>query len=214
MQNKYQLIVFDWDGTLANNLDNIVACKLQAAKELGIRIAEPDILRNVIGLSFDEAIRQSLPDYDEKTRIQFSKKFDELSQSNHYRETLFLGADTILKHLYDRKIKLAIVTSKSRKNLDKAMNDTKIGHLFIKTVCSEELKPKPDPAMLLFLIDQLQVSTSQVLMIGDSKTDMQMAMNAGVSAIGVAYGVGKKQELSAYPNIGLIDDIKELEQYI
>jgi phosphoglycolate phosphatase len=212
---QFQLIVFDWDGTLIDSEARIVNCMRAAIHDLQLPARNREQLRNVIGLGLQEALATLYPegnpdlyqDLVERYRHHFLVQDDTPSE-------LFAGVEVLLQTLSERGHYLAIATGKGRVGLDKALGDTGLGDYFDYTRCADETRSKPHPQMLEEIMDRLGVESHEALMIGDTEYDMQMANNAGTAALAVSYGVHEKQRLLACQPLDCVDDIAALHTWL
>lgn len=208
MKQQYDLIVFDWDGTLMDSAARIVACMQGAARDLGIAIPDAAAARDVIGLGLGEAIRRLFPLADDTEAAQLVDRYrwhflgDGLGPS-----ALFPGAGAVIEALALGDWLLGIATGKSRRGLDKVLAETGLGRHFHATRCADEAHSKPHPEMLEFIMTRLGVAPGRTLMVGDTEYDMQMAVNAGAHALGVSYGVHDRGRLLANGALDCLDDI-------
>ena len=120
----------------------------------------------------------------------------------------------LVESLYAEGFLLAVATGKSRAGLERAFGSSGIGDYFHASRCADETFSKPHPAMLLELIEQLNVEAGRTLMVGDTTHDLQMAINAGVAAIGVAYGAHPAENLAALAPLGCVNSITELRSWL
>ncbi|MGJ0429701.1 HAD-IA family hydrolase [Methylobacter sp.] len=199
MKNRFDLIIFDWDGTLVDSIDWIVSCLQQAAASCNCTVPERQAAKDVIGLSTQNAIRTLFPEADEKIRTQLMAYY---IQAFFARQTsqddLFEGVYEMLVQLKRAGFQLAVATGKSRTGLEKALQATGTEDLFHITRCADETASKPDPAMVLDIIQHMEAANERTLMVGDSVHDMQMALNAQISSIAVSCGAHSKDILQQY----------------
>jgi phosphoglycolate phosphatase len=211
---SYRLIVFDWDGTLADSAAIIAQAIQQACADLGIPVPADSAARYVIGLGLHDALRHIAPALAEKDYPLLAAKY----RAHYvYRDPdipLFAGAEALLAELDARGHLLAVATGKSRRGLDRALERAGIGRYFVATRCADEGFPKPNPDMLLHLMDRIGVAPEQTLMIGDTTHDLMLAANAGVDAIGVAYGANPGSALAAERHRAIVDSVGELAQWL
>jgi phosphoglycolate phosphatase len=210
--NRYDLLVFDWDGTLVDSIERIVtSLQFAALRVLNTRIEEQSA-RDVIGLSLHTAIQRLLPGLQDEAVIENLTQ----TYSQHYLidnpvpAPLFPGVVDMLQELNGRGYTLAIATGKSRRGLDRALAEHAVGHLFAETRCATEHLSKPDPEMLIDIIQCLRSRPERTLMVGDSEHDLQMAANAGVDAVGVTHGVHNEDVLNGYGPIACLDRVTDL----
>jgi phosphoglycolate phosphatase len=198
MRDRFDLLVFDWDGTLIDSIDWIVGCLQRAAREHGFPVPDEQAAKQVIGLSLSRAMRTLFPDANDDTVDKLMHAY-----RGYYNgwaigaDDLFDGVAGLLENLRAAGYRLAIATGKARGGLDDALAATAVGHFFDASRCADETASKPHPKMLLQLMDEVRVPPERTLMIGDSLHDLRMAHNAGIAAVGVACGANTREELLA-----------------
>ncbi|WP_409439621.1 HAD family hydrolase [Psychromonas sp. GE-S-Ul-11] len=213
---KYQLIIFDWDGTLMDSLDKIVLCMQQAAQKVAIPVPSEEAVKHIIGLSLEKAAEQLFPalPYGKQQALVDAYR-DQYHANQHIDTPFYNGISELLINLQQRGYLLAVATGKGRVGLDRMIAKTNTSTLFNATVCADEANSKPDPLMIRQLLDKLSISADQAIMIGDSIYDLEMAANAGVDSLGVSYGVHSAELLmQARPKAILNCLATELDSYI
>lgn len=213
---KYSVIIFDWDGTLMDSIDKIVACIKQAAINCDLVPPATIAIRNIIGLSLDKAMLTLFPSLSVSQKNLMIKAYrEQYMHSNHQTTPFYPGIKACLTALKEKGYRLAVATGKGRNGLTQMLRQEQVEDLFCVTCCAEETASKPDPLMLHKILDDFNIDSSQALMIGDSSYDLEMANNAGIDCIGVTYGVHDKDILNAFNPIVLLDDLsKQLELYL
>ena len=214
MTKRFDLLVFDWDGTLMDSAATIVACIQAVGRDLGLPTPDAKLASHVIGLGLHEALSHVFPTLRSE---DYSKVVD--SYRRHYQAKgndvgLFPGVSELLQELHHAGHFLAVATGKSRTGLDRALASSGLSQRFHSSRCADECFSKPHPSMLLELMEELNVQPSKTLMVGDTTHDLQMAANAGVSAVAVAYGAHNKKELLALQPLICVDDFAELAQWL
>lgn len=211
------LIVFDWDGTLADSRNHIVAAMQCAIDELSLPAASEDECASKIGLSLIGAAQSLFPGLDTDGANKFcevySRHFLELGQEA-YRLELFHGVAETLETLADRGYPMAVATGKSRRGLERVLGETGLKDAFVATRTADETASKPNPRMLLELLEQTGKGTHEAVMVGDTSYDLEMAQRAGVTGIGVSYGVHNENELSRYQPVAILDKLPELLDWL
>lgn len=212
---RFELIVFDWDGTLMDSEARIVACLQAAFASLGLEPPSREMARDVIGLGLEEALRRLVPDIEPALLAELIAQYRrEFLVSNQTPSVLFPGARAMLEQLAAEGYRLAVATGKSRMGLDKALAETGLGELFHATRCADETFSKPHPQMLLELMDELGAHPRETLMIGDTEYDMQMATNAGASALAVSYGVHAPERLLIHGPLACFDELAAIPRWL
>jgi len=215
MKNKFDLIVFDWDGTLVDSVDWIVQCLTKAAVCHGCMAPDEQDVKDIIGLSIHKALDKLFPDLAQEIRPQLIASYSEAFFSRQIsKQDMFVGVDEMLMQLKQAGYQLAVATGKSRHGLDKAMQGTGLEDFFHVTKCADETASKPNPDMLDEIIKEMDVAKDRVLMIGDSTHDMQMAINAGVSSVAVLCGANSHQQLQQYKPLLNLQQTSELLQIL
>lgn len=199
MKNRFDLIIFDWDGTLANTIGWIVSCLQNAAIMCHCPVPEEQAAKDVIGLSIENVVNTLFSDIDSATRKQLANNYGQLFFSRRFsREDLFTGVYNMLTELKQSGYQLAVATGKGRAGLQRALKDTGTEALFCITRCADETASKPNPAMLQEILANTEVPASRALMVGDSVHDLQMAVNARISSVGVSCGAHNIEVLQQY----------------
>ncbi|KAA6185885.1 HAD-IA family hydrolase [Thiohalocapsa marina] len=212
---KFDLLVFDWDGTLMDSEARIVASMSAAFADLGLQPPPPAQARDVIGLGLEQAIRRLWPESAPTQRLDLIQRYrHHFLEANDTPTPLFEQAAEVVTELHAAGYLLAVATGKSRRGLDSALRQTGLDAVFHATRCADETFSKPHPQMLLELLDELGTDAGRCLMIGDTEYDLQMARNAGVAALGVSYGVHAPERLLALEPLGCLSAIAELPQWL
>jgi len=212
---KFQLLVFDWDGTLVDSEACIIDAMQLASAEAKLPKCNDAQIRDVIGLSLEGAIEALFPEAETSVRGSVADRYRE-----HYFSTstsavpVFEGVVEILEKLNQENYFLAVATGKSRTGLDRSLNETGLNKYFHTTRCADEAVSKPAPQMLIEIIDFFGLEAVDTLMIGDSEYDLQMANNAGAESIAVSYGVHNAERLQQCEPLGIIHKITELSDYL
>lgn len=190
---------------------HIVGCMRLAIQDLGLESRRDEQLSNVIGLGLTEAVQALYPGTDDAFRDVFVEAYRKFFFApEHERLELFPNARKTLDQLRDKGYWLAVATGKSRRGLDAALEMSQLKDYFLATRCADETFSKPNPEMLLQIMDELGVDPKQTVMIGDTEYDLQMASNAGVNSIGVSYGVHSVERLHQHNPVTVIDHLPEL----
>lgn len=214
MGKKFDLLVFDWDGTLADSA-NVIVCSIQgAARDLGLNEPTNEEARHVIGLGLSEAIEYLFPDLPLQKLRLISDRYRYHYLSHHQEISLYEGVVEIIKTLHAENFLLAVATGKSRAGLNRAFISSGLGSYFHASRCADETFSKPHPAMLLELMKQLNVKTERTLMIGDTSHDLQMAINARVSGLGVTYGAHPRENLESLVPLACVENVMNLRSWL
>lgn len=210
---KYPLIVFDWDGTIIDSPRAIAECIREAAREAGLRVPTHEQASHVIGLGLQDSLRMAVPDLPPERTMEFVGLYRKQFLAREDAMPLFPGMAQLLAAL-KAKHSLAIATGKSRRGLDRALEATGLNALFAASRCADETHPKPHPAMLQELMAEFAMAPGQVLMIGDTSHDLDMARAAGVDAIAVTYGAHPEAGLRSCGPKDCVGSVAELKAWL
>lgn len=214
MTKQYDLIVWDWDGTLADSAGMITNAIVKAAEQVGLPALAPQAARSIIGLGLRESIEVLCRDITVDQAKALATQYNVNYFAGESEIPLFPGAADTIKTLSRRGFKLAVATGKSRRGLNLALEHTELRRYFHATRTVDECFSKPHPQMLDELMDDLVVLPERTLMIGDTNYDLQMAKNAGVHAIGVTYGAQSSSQWQDLNPIQQFDDFARLSQWL
>lgn len=210
---KYRLIVFDWDGTIIDSAATIAECIRQSARDMGLPVPTVEQASHVIGLGLHDSLRMAVPELQSERYPQFVANYRRHFLAREDAMGLFDGMAELLPELKERCL-LAIATGKSRRGLDRALAATGVGPLFAASRCADETNPKPHPAMLLELMEELGFSRHQTLMIGDTSHDLEMAKAAAVDSVAVTYGAHPEEGLRACGPLHCCSNVNSLSAWL
>jgi phosphoglycolate phosphatase len=214
MSRRFDMLVFDWDGTLMDSTA-VIAGSLQAAcADLGLPVPSEERARHIIGLGLHDAMRHVLPDVPPMFYPQVVERYRVHFISREEKAPLFAGVEETLKTLRAAGHSLAVATGKSRRGLDRVLERTGLKSLFDATRCGEEAASKPAPEMLFELQAELGIDKTATLMIGDTTHDLQMAQNAGVAGLAAAFGAHPREQLLAMQPLACFDEPQALWQWL
>jgi phosphoglycolate phosphatase len=192
---RFELLVFDWDGTLVDSPQHIVDSLLAACADLGLAVPAVERARYIIGLGLKDALEYLLPDLPASDYPRLADRYRYHYLAGDAKLVTFPGVPEGIARLSEGGFLLGVATGKSRRGLDRALQDTGLATLFHVSRCADEGFPKPHPEMLQVLMDLLNVRPERTLMIGDTTHDLEMARNAGVPALAVTYGAHPHADL-------------------
>jgi phosphoglycolate phosphatase len=214
MAKIFDLLVFDWDGTLLDSAGAIVDAINAACRDLDLPEPPEERARHVIGLGLGDALRHAVPELPEARYPQMIDRYRYHYLSHDHELQLFDGAIELIAELAEAGFLLAVATGKSRIGLDRALNTSGLGPYFKASRCADECFSKPHPQMLEELMLEFSVRPSQTLMIGDTTHDLLMAKNAGVSALAVDYGAHSAAVLDALNPLARLRKVEELAAWL
>jgi phosphoglycolate phosphatase len=213
-RKQFDLIVFDWDGTLMDSTSAIIASMQAAARDIGVPAPDKKSASYVIGLGLQDALQAAMPDLDPINYPKMAERYRYHYLSQDQQLTLFDGAREMLEDLAAQSYFLAVATGKTRVGLNRALATAGVTSFFDATRCADETFSKPHPAMLQELTRELGQDMGRTVMIGDTTHDLQMAGNAGAAAISVHYGAHPASELAAHSPLFGAESIAELHAWL
>jgi phosphoglycolate phosphatase len=211
---RFDLIVFDWDGTLIDSTGMIARCIQASCKDLGLSVPEERDAKYIIGLGLQDALRYVAPDLAATEYPKLAERYRHHFFSTEEEALLFDGVSALLAQLADEGYLLAVATGKGRKGLDRALEQTGLAQCFHASRCADETHSKPHPAMLLELMDRLGTTPGRTLMVGDTTHDLQMAANAGCPAIAVAAGAHDRAQLEVLRPLVCLPSVSHLAPWL
>lgn len=211
---QYDLIVFDWDGTLYDSTALITRCIQSACADVGAAVPSDEAASYVIGLGLQDALKSVAPDLSPDKYPELGLRY-----RHHYFErkdelVLFEGVLEMLHALKSRHHWLAVATGKNRRGLDEALGSAQLKNMFDGTRTADETASKPNPQMLLELMRELAVEPERTLMIGDTTHDLQLAANAGAAGLGVSYGAHAHENFHAFAPVHVAHSVAELQRWL
>jgi phosphoglycolate phosphatase len=215
---RFDLIVFDWDGTLFDSTALIVRCIQNAVRDVGGAVPTDEAASYVIGLGLMQALAHAAPDVPKD-------KYPELGDAyrRHYSAlqndiSLFKGTLAMLQALRTRGHLLAVATGKSRRGLDEVLqrnvDGTVLGTLFEASRTADQTAGKPDPMMLNELMAELGTPPQRTVMIGDTTHDLGLARNAGVASVGVSFGAHAHSAFEEFAPLTVAHSMAELHDWL
>ena len=214
MAKHYDLIVFDWDGTLMDSTA-VIAGSIQAAcRDLELPVPSDEAARHVIGMGLVAALRHAVPDAPESMYEPLVARYRHHFLAQDEAIPLFAGVRETVADLHDAGYWLAVATGKSRIGLDRALQSSGLTRYFHATRTADQTFSKPHPAMLLEIMDELGIMPERALMVGDTTHDLQMALNANVDALGMTHGAHPVEQLRELQPLVLLDDFAELRAWL
>ena len=207
----YQLIIFDWDGTIMDSAQKISNCIQASALEVGLEAPTSEQAKSIIGLGLFEAIRRLFPGAsDSKINAMISAYKHHFVTADDTEQKLFDGVTQGLQLLEDSGAVLAVATGKSRQGLDRAFAGLDLTHHFITSRCADETRSKPHPQMLLEILDFTAIDPDKAIMVGDTTFDLDMAVNAQIAGLGAGYGVHSEQMLHDSKALAVLPNFNDI----
>ncbi len=207
----YQLVIFDWDGTVMDSTGRIIACMHKAGADLCLPVLEDDAVREIIGLGLPEALRTLYPGIDDDALARMRERYAvHFVAAEASPSRLYPGARETLAALRRAGLRLAVATGKSRKGLDRVWASSGLADSFDASRCADETHSKPHPAMVTELLTELRVAPERALVVGDTSFDLQMARDAGVDRVAVSYGAHPVDRLMNFHPLAVIDALPQL----
>jgi len=213
-RQRFDLIVFDWDGTLMDSTPTIAKCIQLASRDLGLPVPDDTAASHVIGLGLKDALSYAVPTLDPSDYPRLAERYRFHFLTRDAELVLFPGVREMLEALHAEHYFLGVATGKTRVGLERALATTGLGKLFDATRCADETFSKPHPAMLHELTRELGQDIERTVMVGDTTHDLQMAINAGAQGLGVTYGAHPEESLRAMSPVHCANSIADLQQWL
>lgn len=211
---RFDLIAFDWDGTLYDSTRLIVRCIQAAVIDVGGAKPSENDAAWVIGLGLAEALARAAPDVPKEKYAELGARYRYHYLQHQDDLVLFDGVLQMIDALRARGHKLAVATGKSRRGLNEALKTVALRDRFDASRTADETFGKPHPRMLLELMEELDVPAERTLMIGDTTHDLQLALNAGCASVGVSYGAHEPESFDALKPLFIAHSVASLEAWL
>lgn len=211
---RFDLIAFDWDGTLFDSTQIIVRCIQRAVADVGGRVPTDEAAAYVIGMGLMQALAHAAPDVPPEKYPELGARYRYHYMVHQDDLSLFEGALPMLAALKQRQHVLAVATGKSRRGLDEALQAAALHGVFDGSRTADETAGKPDPRMLMELMHEFGIEPERTLMIGDTTHDLQMAVNAGCASVGVSYGAHEPRTFAQFQPLVVVHSVRELAQWL
>jgi phosphoglycolate phosphatase len=211
---RFDLIAFDWDGTLFDSTKIIVRCIQRAVVDVGGNKPTDKAAAYVIGMGLMQALAHAAPDVPQEKYPELGARYRHHYISHQNDLILFEGVMPLLAELKSRHHLLAVATGKSRRGLDDALHSSQLKGVFDGSRTADETAGKPDPLMLHELMREFGTDPARTLMIGDTTHDLQMAVNAGCPAVGVSYGAHEPDEFEALGPLFVANTVRDLHRWL
>lgn len=211
---RFDLIAFDWDGTLYDSTRLIVRCIQAAVIDVGGAKPSENDAAWVIGLGLAEALARAAPDVPKEKYAELGARYRYHYLQHQDDLVLFDGVLQMIDALRARGHKLAVATGKSRRGLNEALKSVALRNRFDASRTADETFGKPHPRMLLELMEELEVPPERTLMIGDTTHDLQLALNAGCASVGVSYGAHEPESFDELKPLFVAHSVASLEAWL
>jgi phosphoglycolate phosphatase len=211
---QFDLIAFDWDGTLFDSTQIIVRCIQRAVADVGGAIPTDRDAAYVIGMGLMEALAHAAPDVPRDRYAELGAQYRRHYMASQNDLSLFEGVLPMLDDLRARQHWLAVATGKSRRGLDEVLQSVQLAGVFNGSRTADETAGKPDPRMLHELMREFGTEPERTLMIGDTTHDLQMALNAGCPSVAVSYGAHTPEGFEALQPRAIVHSVRELHDWL
>ncbi len=211
---RFDLIAFDWDGTLFDSTAIIVRCIQAAVRDLGGTVPTDKEAAYVIGMGLMQALAHAAPDVPPEKYTELGNRYRFHYIQHQDDLSLFDGVLPLLNDLRERGHLLAVATGKSRRGLDEALHSVDLRGVFDGSRTADQTAGKPHPLMLQELMAEFDVAPARLLMIGDTTHDLQMAVNAGCASVGVSYGAHEPDAFHALQPLAVVHSVRELHDWL
>lgn len=214
MARQFDLIAFDWDGTLFDSTAAIALSIQDAVRDVGGTVPSLAQAKYVIGMSLQSALRHAAPDVPDEQMLALTNRYRLHYLKRQQEVTLFDGVLELLDQLTASGHLLAVATGKNRRGLDEVLDSTLLKGRFHASRTADETAGKPHPLMLQELMAELDVAPERLLMVGDTTHDLQMAVNAGCASVGVSYGAHHHDGFGPFNPLYVAHSVAELQRWM
>jgi phosphoglycolate phosphatase len=214
LKPRFDLIVFDWDGTLFDSTALIVRCIQNACGDVGSPVPSNLDAAYVIGLGLGDALRHVAPNLPEARYPELGARYRHHYLASQHELSLFPGTVEMLQAMKARRHWLAVATGKGRRGLDDALAHSQLQGLFDGTRTADETASKPDPRMLVELMREFGALPERTLMIGDTTHDLQLARNAGTPSVAVSFGAHEHEAFGVFAPLHVAHSTRELHDWL
>jgi len=211
---QFDLIAFDWDGTLFDSTAIITRCIQLAVVDVGGKEPTQEAASYVIGMALTQALAHAAPDVSPDQYPELGRRYRHHYMKHQDDISLFVGVLPMLSALKARHHWLAVATGKSRSGLNQALQDVALQGVFDGSRTADETAGKPSPLMLHELMREFGVDPERTLMIGDTTHDLKMAMNAGCPSVAVSYGAHEPEAFHALEPLAIVHSVAELSAWL
>ena len=211
---RFDLIVFDWDGTLFDSTRLIARCIQSACADVGTAVPSDRDASYVIGLGLADALRHAAPELPPARHRELGERYRHHYLASRNDLVLFEGTVEMLRALKEKNHALAVATGKTRAGLDDALASAALQGLFDATRTADETAGKPDPRMLLELMGELGCAPGRTLMVGDTTHDLQLAFNAGCPSVAVSFGAHAHAEFAGHRPLHVAQSTADLHDWL
>ena len=211
---QFDLIAFDWDGTLFDSTALITRCIQLAVQDVGGTVPTREQAAYVIGMALMPALAHAAPDVPKERYPLLGERYRHHYSAHQHDLSLFEGVLDMLAELKTRHHWLAVATGKSRQGLNEALQHVALKGLFDDSRTADETAGKPDPLMLHELMQAFGVSAQRTLMIGDTTHDLEMAHRAGCGSVGVSYGAHAHDTFERWQPLAVAHTVRELHDWL
>ena len=211
---RFDLIAFDWDGTLFDSTAIIARCIQAAVLDVGGQRPSDEAASFVIGMGLMQALAHAAPDVPKERYPLLGDRYRHHYFAIQHEINLFEGVLPMLAELKARGHLLVVATGKSRRGLDEALATSTLAGTFDASRTADQTAGKPDPLMLHELMAEFDVPPERTLMIGDTTHDLQMALNAGCASVGVSYGAHEPEAFVELKPLVVAHDVAQLRHWL
>ncbi|KRC01193.1 HAD family hydrolase [Hydrogenophaga sp. Root209] len=211
---QFDLIAFDWDGTLFDSTALIARCIQLAVTDVGGTPPTTQAASYVIGMGLMQALAHAAPDVPAEKYPQLGERYRHHYMARQHDLSLFEGVLPLLAELKHRQHWLTVATGKSRRGLDEVLRTVELAGVFDGSRTADETAGKPHPLMLNELMHEFSVTPERTLMIGDTTHDLQMALNAGCASVGVSYGAHVPDAFHELKPLHVAHSVRELHDWL
>lgn len=213
-KSQYQLLIFDWDGTLCDTAAHVIQSIQTSIAELELPERDDEQIKSLIGLNIHDFVRTLYPELDVTMQSNLINQYRLHYFTDPEAMRLYPDVKQTLLRLKSLGFILAIATGKGRAGLELGLEQTSIAPLISGYRCADNCPSKPNPQMIIELMEEFQVKPEQTVLIGDTEYDMELAKNAGVTPLAVSYGVHDVEQLASHDPVEIFQRLSDLVDWL
>ncbi|MSQ81078.1 MAG: HAD family hydrolase [Candidatus Methylopumilus sp.] len=211
---RFDLVILDWDGTVADSTGIIVDAVISAAEGVGVAAPPKELILRTLGLGLNQLLIKLFSHLPHGLLEKIAEGYRSHCHANEGNSYLFDGVKEGIERLYQHKCKLAVATGKSRKELKFALQDTELERYFCSTKTVDECFSKPHPHMIEAILEETKIPAKRSVIVGDTHYDLEMGRNANIQTIAVTYGAQTKDVLLSFSPLGCFDSFIEVVDFL
>lgn len=213
---KYKGLFFDFDYTLGDATEAIVAGFVYGLYSMGYPLPEREAIRRTVGLVLRDAFTELTGEASPEKREEFAEHYHLCSVPMQPKAAVLCqGAEELLRDMKAQGAKLAVVSSKPTPVLKAVLEEKGVLDCFAEVVGADRVRrAKPDPEGILATAEKLGLKREEILYCGDTVIDAEAGMRAGVDLCPVLNGTTPAEDFENYPHVFLAQELPQLHRWL